>query len=87
MLDFCKANNKYALFYAYVIAFEARSVWKLKDCDDKNNPNPSLCEKGSEFIRQYRQRLVEKYTEHSTQIALKYGKDKPVVFVMEPDFW
>lgn len=85
MLDLCTSKNKIPLFYAYVIAFEARAMWNLQDCDVSSTTN--LCIRGSEFIRQNRQRLVDKYTEHSKEIANRYGKDKVVVFVMEPDFW
>lgn len=85
MLDLCKQKNKVPLFYAYVIAFEARAKWKLQDCDVSSTS--SLCQKGSEFIRQNRQALVNKYTEHCSAIADRYGRDKVVIFVMEPDFW
>lgn len=84
MLDVCTKNNKIPLFYAYVIAFEARSKSGLQDCDVGT---PNLCQQGAEFIRNNRQSLVNKYTEHATAIAARYGKDKPVIFVMEPDFW
>ena len=84
MLDVCTKNGKTPLFYAYVIAFEARAMKGLQDCDVGS---PNLCQQGSEFIRNNRQHLVDKYTEHATAIAGRYGKDKPVIFVMEPDFW
>lgn len=84
MLDFCTKNNKIPLFYAYVIAFEARAMKGLQDCDVGGT---TLCQGGSDFIRNNRQHLVDKYTEHATGIAARYGKTNPVVFVMEPDFW
>lgn len=86
MLDVCVQNGKIPLFYAYVTAFEARAMWGLQDCD-VNNGQPTLCQKGSEFIRQNRQHLIEKYAEHAGHIAEKIGGDGLVVFVMEPDFW
>jgi len=84
MLNVCLKYNKIPLFYAYVIAFEARAMQGLQDC---NVGTPSLCQQGSEFILQNRQHLVNKYTEHATNIALTYGQSQTVVFVMEPDFW
>ena len=85
MLKFAMANKKIPLFYAYVIAFEARSRLGLQDCDvDRNN---NLCKRGSKFIRENRQLLVSRYTEHATEIAKIYGTSDPIVFVMEPDFW
>ena len=72
MLDVCTKNNKIPLFYAYVIAFEARSKKGLQDCDVGS---PNLCQQGAEFIRNNRQNLVNKYTEHATGIAARYGKD------------
>lgn len=84
-MDVCIQNNKIPLFYAYVIAFEGRSKAGLQDCD--SGQTPTLCVGGANFIRNNRAALVAKYTEHATAIANKYGTSKPIVFVMEPDFW
>ena len=84
MLGLCASNNKIPVFYAYVIAFEARAMWQLQDCDV---PGTNLCQRGSEFIRLNRQYLVNKYSENAGNISATYGKDKVVVFLIEPDFW
>lgn len=72
------------VFYAYVIAFEARNTWGLQDCDVGS---PSLCERGCNFIRQNRDRILERYDHHSSNIARIIGRDSFAVFLLEPDFW
>ena len=74
----------YLVFYAYVIAFEARNAWGLQDCD---MGTPNLCEKGSKYIRQQRIRILERYDHHTSNIARIMGGNAFVVFLMEPDFW
>ena len=64
MLRKCKELNKIPVFYAYVIAFEARNAWGLKDC---NMGHPNLCERGSQYIRENRARIVERYDHHSSK--------------------
>ena len=86
MLKTCKKQNKTAVFYAYVIAFEARSKLGLHDCDvdvDKDN----LCTHGSCFIREHRSHLVSVYEKNAKQIAEYLGRYASVVFLIEPDFW
>lgn len=86
MLEACTNYSKIPVFYAYVIAFEARSKWNLQDCDASWNAQ-SLCQRGSEFIRQYRQYLVDRYSQNAGNISATYGREKVVVFLIEPDFW
>lgn len=85
MLNLTISNNKIPVFYAYVIAFEARAKAGLQDCD--SGLTPTLCVGGANFIRNNRAALVGKYTEHATNIAKLWGTTKPIVFIMEPDFW
>ena len=86
MIKLCKKHNKTAVFYAYVIAFEARSKLGLHDCDvDVNKDN--LCTHGSCFIREYTSHLVRVYSKNSKQIADYLGRYATVVFLIEPDFW
>ena len=75
--------GKTALFYGYVIAFQARADMGLQDCDV--NPGFSLCNKGANYIRQNRQKLVDRYAHQAQSIAGALGKDKEVLFVMDPD--
>jgi hypothetical protein len=85
MIDCCVRNNKIPLFYAYVIAFEARRLVGLQDCDVDANWN--LCRFGAQFIRDNRQNLVNQYDYQAREIANRLGRDRTAIFVMEPDFW
>lgn len=85
MLEACKLYNKIPLFYAYVIAFEARLKLGLQDCDVDNIYN--LCTRGAQFIIDYESLIFERYRHQASLIALNYDKYKPVLFLIEPDFW
>lgn len=84
MLTKTKSLNKIPVFYAYVIAFEARNLLGLQDCDVGT---PSLCQQGSQFIRDYRARIIERYNNHSSNIAKILGSTYTTIFLIEPDFW
>ena len=84
MLKKVKSLNKIPVFYGYVIAFEARNSWGLKDC---NVGNPNLCHRGSEFIRVNHDRIIERYDHQSREIAQIIGRNYFSVFLIEPDFW
>lgn len=84
MLKKAKQLNKIPVLYAYVIAFEARNAWGLKDCD---MGTPNLCERGCNYIREHRNRILERYNHHAQNVARIMGRDAIVVFLMEPDFW
>ena len=79
-----KANGKTPVLYAYFIAFMSRQMWGLQDC---NVGTPSLCQQGSEFIRQYRSLIISNYKNQSAQIASLIGSTTEVVWLIEPDFW
>jgi hypothetical protein len=84
MLKKTLAFGKMPLFYGYVIAFQARADSGIQDCDV--NPGYSLCNKGANYIKQNRAKLVERYSHQAAEIAKGMGdKNKEVVFVMEPD--
>ena len=83
MLETCVKLKKMPVFYSYIIAFEARNMWGLKDCDVGK---PSLCDRGSEFIRKNRDYLVSRYKYQAQNIAQYLGKDGKAVFEIEPDF-
>lgn len=84
MLNYCKANNKVPVFYAYVIAYEARVAQGIQDCNVQNYNN--LCTNGADYIRNNRQFLVNRYSYQAANIASTYGSSSTVVFLMEPDF-
>jgi len=86
MIKKCKQLGKMPLFYAYIIAFEARAKKGIQDCDV--DPNYNLCHKGAQFIKENRALLVSRYTHQAKAIASALGdKNAECVFVMEPDFW
>lgn len=84
MIDTALANNKSVVFYMYLIAFQARYDLGIKDCDVDYHYN--LCVYGAQFIRDNRQLLVSRYEYHARWIAQRYGRDKRVIFAIEPDF-
>jgi hypothetical protein len=84
MLQTCKNNNKMPAFYAYFIAFMGRQLWGLQDCD---MPGKNLCEKGAEFIRQNRAKIVSAYANFASQAAQIIGSNRQVLWLIEPDFY
>lgn len=86
MLNQCKLNNKMAIFYAYIIAFEARAKHKLLDCN-MDEEGYDLCSHGSCFILEYRDHLVNVYKQYALEISNVLGRYSTSIFAMEPDFW
>ena len=76
--------GKIPVFYAYIIAFEARNDWNLQDC---NVGYPNLCQQGSKYIRENYDHIVERYKHQSSNIATYIGRNGFCVFLIEPDFW
>jgi len=80
MIKATKKAGKIPLFYAYIIAFEARYRKNLQDCDV--SPNNNLCTDGSNFIRDNRVLLVSRYSHHAKAIATALGdKNAPTIWV------
>ena len=84
MLIKTKSLNKIAVFYAYIIAFEGRNLAGLQDCDVGT---PSLCQYGAQFIKNNRARILERYNNHTANIASYLGSTYTCIFLIEPDFW
>lgn len=78
-----KLAGKTPVFYSYIIAFTARNDLSLKDC---NVGTPNLCQKGSNFIRQKKDRILAQYAKYASETAKVMGSD-PVVWLMEPDYY
>jgi hypothetical protein len=88
MVEFCNKNGKTCQFYMYVIAFTARSMKGLQDCDV--DPNYNLCTDGSQFIRDNRALLVNRYDSYAADIAKRYGTSTPKfapIFMIDPDLY
>lgn len=78
-----KLAGKTPVFYSYIIAFTARRDLGLKDC---NVGTPNLCQKGSNFIRQRKARILSQYEKYASEAAKVAGSD-PIVWMMEPDYY
>ena len=70
---------------AYVIAFKARRDAGLQDCNVSGNTN--LCKYGATFIRQNRAAILDVYKSYAQGFASCYGTTKPMIWLMEPDFY
>lgn len=86
MLQKAKSLNKPVILYGYIIAFEARNLQDLSDCN-ANLGKTTLCQQGANFIRNNRDRIIERYGHYSSSIANYLGTSYPTVFLIEPDFW
>lgn len=70
---------------SYVIAFTARRDENLQDC---NVGSPSLCDYGATYLRAHLEdRILPIYRAYAEGFAGCWGTTKPIVFLMEPDFY
>lgn len=88
MLKACKPGGKLAgmtpVYYSYIIAFTARRDLGLQDC---NVGSPNLCQKGANFIRQKKDRILSQYAKYASETAKAWGTTDPIVWMMEPDYF
>ncbi|MEO7427369.1 MAG: hypothetical protein ABI036_19435 [Fibrobacteria bacterium] len=88
MLKSCKPGGKLAgktpVYYSYIIAFTARRDLNLQDC---NVGTPNLCQKGANFIRQKKDRILAQYAKYASETAKAWGTTDPIVWMMEPDYF
>lgn len=78
-----KELGKTLVLYMYIIAFEAKNKWALHDC---NVGHPNLCERGADYIRQFRSRIIERYEYQAKHVADIVGRNTFAVYMIEPDF-
>lgn len=78
-----KAAGKTPVFYSYIIAYTARRDLGLQDC---NVGTPNLCQKGANYIRQQKSRILSQYDKYASEAAKIVGSD-PIVWLMEPDYY
>jgi len=70
---------------SYVIAFTARRDENLQDC---NVGSPSLCDYGATYLRAHLEdRVLPVYSAYARGFAGCWGTTRPIVFLMEPDFY
>lgn len=81
----CASKKKTPVYYAYIIAFTARNLKGLQDCDVSSGPN--LCNQGAQFVRDNRAYIVKKYDHFASNIAARIGRDATTVWLIEPDFY
>lgn len=86
MLEKVKQLKTAAVFYGYIIAFEARNKDFIYDCNDPQHPTSTLCQKGANFIRNNRQLILSRYEMHSKKISEYLGTQSTTIFLIEPDF-
>ena len=88
MLKACKPGGKLAgktpVYYSYIIAFTARRDLGLQDC---NVGTPNLCQKGANFIRQKKDRIMAQYAKYASETAKTWGTSDPILWMMEPDYF
>jgi hypothetical protein len=88
LLAACKPGGKLAgrtpVYYSYIIAFTARNDLGLKDC---NVGTPNLCQKGANYIRQKKDRILSQYAKYASETAKAWGTQEPIVWMMEPDYF
>jgi hypothetical protein len=79
MLNFCKNNNKTPVFYAYIIA-------KASGLGD-GDAGGKLTTEGAAFIKNNWSKVTSRYQDYATQTANMYGTTKPIIWLMEPDYY
>ena len=88
--DYVKAGGpfegKVPVIVAYVAAFYAKRVGDLKDCNAPG-PQQDLCVAGAQIITRDLDKIVAVYESYAQGYAGCFGTDKPIVFMMEPDFF
>lgn len=84
MLEYANKANKPVLFYTYIIAFEARNKFGIKDCNVASSN--TLCTHGTKFIKENYDLILERYDHNTRKIASYLGRNSNSVFMIEPDF-
>jgi hypothetical protein len=88
LLDACLPDGVLAgrtpAYYCYIIAFTARRDWGLQDCDVGE---PNLCQQGTRFIREQKDRIIGQYEKYASGAAEIWGTETPMIWMMEPDYY
>jgi hypothetical protein len=88
--DYTKAGGTYAnqvpAIVAYVAAFWVKRHYNLKDCNAPGSQQ-DLCMVGAQYIMQNLSSIVATYESYATGYANCYGTTRPIIFMMEPDFY
>jgi hypothetical protein len=88
--DYTKAGGTFAnqvpAVVAYVAAFYAKRHDNLKDCNATGSQQ-DLCQVGAGFITDNLASIVAAYESYAAGFANCYGTTRPIIFLMEPDFY
>uniref|UniRef100_A0A7S4FB13 Uncharacterized protein n=1 Tax=Chrysotila carterae TaxID=13221 RepID=A0A7S4FB13_CHRCT len=83
MLNLVRKLRISAAYYAYIIAFLAKHIDGLHDCD---MGTPSLCQGGANFIRSNLNRILATYDKFANETAVRLGRSASVLWLIEPDW-
>jgi hypothetical protein len=83
------AEHMLPVLYGYVIAFTSRRDQGLCDCNVTcQTSNENLCSAGAQYLRDHLyDRVIPQYEKYAQGVASSYGTQKPVIWLMEPDFY
>lgn len=59
----------------------------MYDCNDWNHKDYNLCTHGTQFIKNYRSRILDVYDEYARETANIIGRNGKIVWLIEPDFY
>ncbi|MBN1307453.1 MAG: T9SS type A sorting domain-containing protein [Chitinispirillaceae bacterium] len=76
-------SEKFVVFYAYFIGFQACKKGGYCDCNTQSAPN--LCTNGAKWIRDNRAQLIRAYGEYA-RVVHQNSPNKPVIWWLEGDF-
>jgi hypothetical protein len=79
-------EGKVPAIVAYVAAFYAKRVGDLKDCNAPG-PQQDLCVAGAQIVTRDLEKIVAVYESYAQGYAACYGTTRPIIFMMEPDFF
>lgn len=78
--------NRVPALVAYVAAFYAKRHDNLKDCNAPG-ARQDLCVAGAAYIDQHMSDILGVYESYARGFASCYGTSRPLIFMMEPDFY
>jgi hypothetical protein len=84
-----EAEHLLPVLYGYVIAFTSRRDQGLCDCNVTcQTSSENLCTAGARYLRGHLyDRVIPQYEKYARGVAADYGTEKPVIWLMEPDYY
>jgi hypothetical protein len=88
--DYTKPGGMFAAqvpaIVSYAAAFYAKRIGNLKDCNAPGSQQ-DLCVAGARIIQQNLSNILAIYESYAAGFAGCYGTTRPIIFMMEPDFY